>query len=173
MSSDTLIYALLTAAIAYPLIMRWLAQATHPSRLEMADIGRELLVDPNLNQECRTYVSAMLSDAFSPKIMAVLVFVYPVYATLRLLNLADVPLHIENAETAKNFESISRLHTISIAAANPIFSFLLLLQVMFFAALFAPFSLLRDRTSYADPLAAKNDAMFKIEGVLKNRLSHA
>lgn len=125
------IIAVLGIAVAYPVIMRALAEAVHPYRLEMADLGRELVEQTGQDEKVVAYVRGCMRDALNWRELPVIgtaVFAAAINAAIgrgRFQSL--VP---KTAEDQGKLLRFTKLYVISITAANPIFGILFFIELL-------------------------------------------
>lgn len=120
----------IVALLVYPLITSGLARAVQPLRLRMADLGCELLASPHISERDKNVIDGMLADAYRWRTLAEFVVFLPVYMVQ--MRRRRVPkIVIEDAETRKKFREFMSLHLTSAIAANPVFAFLLVIELFF------------------------------------------
>ncbi|QEX24805.1 hypothetical protein FRZ61_47470 [Hypericibacter adhaerens] len=143
MSTDIAIVlgAIAIAAFAYPLIMRAIARAVQPSRLEMAALGDELLGSPYVSDDDKNTIEAMLGDAFNWRNMVLLALLLPLRAPAFILNRSKAERHwpkISDDATRAKFERFMGLGIRSDSAANPIFALICGVEVALLTVLMVP-----------------------------------
>ena len=124
---------LLTLVAAYPIIVFLILRAVRPYRLRMADLGRELLQSPHLDEKEKYIVTAMLDDAFSWRVMWGGAFGFLGSMARAVKANSQTQKQIEAATTfiAKpHVREFAGLHALSTAAANPIGFVVYFLQVL-------------------------------------------
>src|SRR5690349_10988469 len=70
--------AIVLALLSYPLLMRWLAEVAQPTRLRMADLGKELLASPYLDEKQKELVDNWLDDAYDWRFMILFALLMPI-----------------------------------------------------------------------------------------------
>lgn len=78
MTAETFLIMAACVGIGYPMLHALVMRATENVRLELADVGRDLLVAPDVSEKHKQFISDMLNDVFSWKFMAMATFAVPV-----------------------------------------------------------------------------------------------
>lgn len=157
----------LVALVAYPLTMRALARRVQPERVEMAEIARNLLLEDGISLFHKRVIHSMIADAFDAKVAILMVFAFPVFALLRMLDHPSTRIATVEARFRERFDRLSQLHVISIVVANPAFSIILLIEIMIYGIVAAPFHMLRIWSDRTDLFGITNGAMIRSEMVLR------
>lgn len=117
--------------ISYTLLLRRLADAIQSKRLEMADIGRSILLS-DLPEDDKRTVSFMLKHAFDGWPAATLIVYVPLHLTrlvwLKVIRRRSVVNTTPNNECAK----VANLFMFSTLAANPIAAIVVLFEILTF-----------------------------------------
>lgn len=125
--------------VAYPFVMRGLAEAVQPKRLQLAQVGHELTHHPKVPDKTKQAVDELLDDAFDWKLMVIAAVVLPVTLVRTLVNRHSVnPLPTESNDAADKFGRFSALFTLSAAVANPLFSVVVALELILAGFVIAP-----------------------------------
>lgn len=148
------------AGFVYPLIMRMCAKLAYQKRMEMADLGTELLNRPDLPDEHREMVWSILREAFDWKVMPKLLL-----STLKaLVTFGKTRPLLGGSEFDKQFskllgddlshdvrekiKSFIYLSQVSFSAANPFFAILTYFSaILMVFVLMAKEALFRKRVS--------------------------
>jgi hypothetical protein len=120
--------AIALATLGYGFILRRLAEVIHPLRLRLAELGEKYLEMP-LAPEDRTQVIFYLDNAFNPWVAVVAVASFPFVIIFLLFRPK------QNNTSIGTQKEIEYLFTISVVAANPLFSLVTALELLI-AALF-------------------------------------
>lgn len=120
--AEIIVTGVVVAAVIYPVVMRVLAQALQPMRLNMADMGNDLLGSPKLTEPQKKQITSMLDDAFEWRFMLVAVLFFPALVVRKALGrLPQTPLdRVSDKETEKLLDRFMIRLIVSLAAANPI-----------------------------------------------------
>lgn|GEM_PF-1872114 len=145
------------AILAYPLVMRWLATRVHPSRLRLADLGNELMESPHLSDARKDDVREMLVDAFDWRVMVVVAINLPLAAFgLRRRLKAMSQDRIADPDTRQMWSEFSARFIQSIAAANPLVTVIVLVELMLFLVVLFPLGLIRRLNDLVVDIAARH-----------------
>jgi hypothetical protein len=117
------------ALVGYPIVMRVLAERLQPSRLRMLDVGKLLLAHASVPAEHKHIIDSMLRDAYNPTVMILVAITMPYYVILRVVGKIKAPPRISDVEARQMDDDFCRLFIVSIAAANPIFSVIVGLEI--------------------------------------------
>ena len=117
------------AVMAYTLLVKRLAEWVQPTRLRMADLGRDML-QTNLPDGEHRAIQGMLDDAFSARpavVMALLLpFILGYYITRRVLRLPVV----SGPPLTREWSKLMDMFVISALAANPFFALIIFIEVL-------------------------------------------
>ncbi|HYE48892.1 MAG TPA: hypothetical protein VEB20_04830 [Azospirillaceae bacterium] len=138
-----LLSAVALALVLYPLVMRWLSAWAQPYRLRMAELGRELLGSPHLDDVTKRMVDSMLDDAFDWTVMPQLLFFLPRFFFRALRGTAYRGPTIKDEVTRAKMAEFQTCHARAVAAANPLFSAIFTTVIFSAAGIFRLFG--RDR----------------------------
>lgn len=121
----TLLWVLyaLTLVVFYAIFLRRLATIARPSRMELADLGREFLEDVNTAEEDRDLVRWALQNAFSFWPMFWASVVQPIVAIFALVKGLQ-----ERHEPDPRLYRIIKLSVFSTFVANPFFGLIVMLE---------------------------------------------
>lgn len=135
---------LLALVIAYPIIMRVASELAQPIRLRLATLGVETLSSDHLSTFEKHVVNSMLDDAYDPKVAVFFALAFPIFVVGSILGLiSDAELDFSSTgEVRGKLREMSRMHTIAIAAANPLFSIVIIVEAVIIGALAFPYLLL-------------------------------
>lgn len=121
--------------VAYPLVMRGLAAMVQPARLELAEVGRDILALRDVPDVTKDAVRLLLQDVYEWRIMPALALAMPALVVSRALRAKSVGLWTVGSPDARaRIDRFMRLYLGSAAAANPIFTIVVAVE---FVALFA------------------------------------
>jgi hypothetical protein len=105
---------------AHLVLSNWLLNRVQPTRLQMADLGAELLGSDHVSRRLKVVVAAMLDDAYDPYFMLFAVMKIP-HALIRgKWRKSDWIDRIEDRHTRERFQDFVNFHFQSTAAANPL-----------------------------------------------------
>ncbi len=113
-----------------------LKRAAQPLRLQLAEQGEALIVDPNLPKHLRGYVRLLLESAFDNRTTLLIGLVYvPVIAIQIMLNPKAVSkrvsgLSIHDKGTREKLDELRRIHDRITLANNPFLLLLLELEIL-------------------------------------------
>ena len=133
----------------------------------MARLANVLLRHDGLPDTTKRLVEMMTSDAFDPRIAIILVCVYPLFSIKRIIKREASPIDDIPDELCDSFDQFKRLQMLSLAAANPVFSVVLLLEAMILAALLTPFQIFSNNSKDLDQAKIQNFAVVKSELALR------
>ncbi|MAC89641.1 hypothetical protein [Maricaulis sp.] len=116
-------YILVGIVALYPIFAFLLVRSIRPHRQRLADLGRALLQSPDLSEQHKRFITVMLDDAFSWKVMWWVAFGF--FGRLVSLARMDHDTTKRMAETRAFVEhpqvrEFVTLHTLSVAVANPL-----------------------------------------------------
>lgn len=163
----------LGAVVAYPIIMRILAILAQPKRLEMARIAKLLMESPKIDPANRKIVLIAIEDAFDPKLAIVLAFIFPAYVFLRIIRHSSIVVEKVHPSLKDDMDKFSNLHMISVAAANPLFFLIIIVESMIAGLFVFPIALVTGRRDKSDAIGTRNFAVAKSEIVLHRAMLRA
>lgn len=155
--------------LTYPIFMRIVAQKMQPKRLEMARLGNLLLKREDLEDDHRHIIKMMLADAFDAKPVIMLVCVFPVFAFKGFRKHTSTPSTSIPLNIATDMKRFKTLHLVSLFAANPLFSIILLIEIMIIAAIFTPIAILAGNSDDINLTQMANSALIRSELALRHR----
>ena len=149
------------AVFAYPLSLRALASWVHPYRIELAQLGDELLGSPFVSDEDKDNIERVLDDAFNWRVLMLMAVFAVVYVPSFIWNKSNRSWpKIKDEGTRAKFDRFMSLTVRSLAAANPIAALICALELAVLTLLLAPLG----KLSWQMPLLLK--AQRKSESVL-------
>lgn len=147
----------LAAILAYPLIMRWIAVWVQPKRLQMAALGKNLIMNGGMNQRQKYIMGSMLCDAYDYRMAILLVLVMPIFTFKIIFGTIDPAKNLfPSTDDIRKFNS---LHILSVAAANPVFFAFFVVELMALVPILVPCILFRAKymsTTPSDMLVMAN-----------------
>lgn len=132
------------AIIAYAALKAVFAKLAHPLRIEMANLGGELMEKSDINDGDRKVITRMLDRAFDWDVIIETCLIFPLFL-LRSFKKRDgetvddrcndcsMPPWVRpgvSPETAEMSKKFIDLHIISALAANPVFSVVLVIELV-------------------------------------------
>jgi hypothetical protein len=120
----------LAIIVAYPAVMRLLAEAVHPARLRLADLERQLLESGKLSARQARAVQSHMDAAFDPWRLARFAVRLPKFVFLQLLGRGPEPLPLPDGDVGPLFDRFMALSFVSAMAANPPFAVIVVVEAL-------------------------------------------
>lgn len=153
----------LAALVLYPVVMRILVDRVQPTRLRMADLGKQLLASTHLPDRLKDVVDGMLDEAFDWRFMLFASFLFPYFVIGRMFRLIAPPKipKINDLETRKQFHEFLNCHTRATAAANPLFAIILGIEVALLVVVLVPLGMMWHASDMLFEATIKTDRHLK------------
>lgn len=136
MKFEIVLVILLVGALCYPLIMRFLLEKLHPSRLQMIKFGNDLLRSEKLTTHQMDMIRSSMQASFSWWPMALVIFIMPFYLMKNGLTKNGNGVKFPgDHELEQKYALFQEYQGKSIMAANPIFSLIAIIEVLIYLTL--------------------------------------
>lgn len=135
----------IVALLAYPIVLRVIADRVEPTRQRLDMLGKELLSSPNVSERYKVIVDGMLDDAYDWRLMASVVLRLPIFLFGRLLGFIKplpLPQLPSDEDARKKLLDFISCHMRSVAAANPICSLIFALEVAVLVIFMVPLGMI-------------------------------
>ena len=127
--TELLIFVAGGVVVAYPIMHASIMRVTEPVRMELADLGKQMLVSPDISELHKQFISDMLDDVFSWKFMAMATFTFPsmIFSKRRRQGLTeDDRKFVARSDMTRFFD----LHMKAVMAASPAWSVLFMIVAL-------------------------------------------
>lgn len=161
------VWLLIACLLIYPIAMRMIAHAVQPKRLVMARLAQRICREQAVPEHEKILVQRMLADSFNAKVAIGFCFIFPVVVITAIFRPNLVRSSSDEAPHMVELDEFARLHMISMAAANPAFSAILLLEVALLGPMIASILLFSGSRSRVDVLGIRHASMRKLESWFK------
>lgn len=120
--TELLIGAPIFILIAYPAVMRLLAEWVHPARLRLIDLERHLLASGSLTERQERVIHFYVDSALDPWVMARFAARFPKVVLLRLVGRKVPSAAWPEGHEGRLVDQFMWLSILSASAANPLFA---------------------------------------------------
>ncbi len=124
------VLGLTTLVVGYMLLLRRLADVVQPIRLDIAEVGEKLLAS-SISERRKAQVAFYLDNAFNGLVLPLACLLLPAFFIVALIKIVTKSKW-EYPTVGNDERKISGLFTISVAAANPVFALVFLLELVIF-----------------------------------------
>lgn len=130
---------ILGALVGYPLTSRLSLKYIQPKRLQLAQIGKQILRHPDAEPKLKELVRSMLDDAYSSRVMIVMTAFVPLAGLVALFKKQTRMPVTQSAEVKGLLDEFVDLHILATSAANPLFAILVAIEMAALTLLLFPF----------------------------------
>jgi hypothetical protein len=138
MTGEMLILQVAAAFLLYVILKNRLVALAHPLRMRLADLGRDLLAEPSLDDASRARVQFQLDHAYNGYIAWAFVVSFPVAAVRSLIDSFTGKKNEDSSSFKSDLTAITTLATLSVFATSPIAAVLFIAEMAIFAVLWIP-----------------------------------
>lgn len=129
--------------LGYVVLLRYLARRAHPARMRMAELGHVLLGSDAMSERLKVIVNAMLDDAYDPNFMMYAAWNMPQALLWIKRRPADWLNDVKDQAVRHQLDEFLSCHMKATAAANPVFTVVVAIELAIAVMVLLPYGLLR------------------------------